>query len=102
MLYLSLGLSLMVHIAVCAPFAMKKWEREKVDRYPAVALVSVQITPKPPPETVVEDPKPVQESPPKALPKKSQPVKPTPKPKPHKKMKPRRQLQPEKKKKEPC
>ncbi len=101
MLYLGMGLSLMAHIALCGPFVMKKGGREDIDRYPAVALVSVQITPKPPPEAILETPKPVEKSPPKALPEENRPVRPAPKPKPRKKMKPRRPLQTEKKKIEP-
>jgi protein TonB len=92
-LYLSMGLSLLVHIALGSPLALKKWDQDNAHRYPAVTLVSVQITSKPSPEAVADTIKPTEQAPPQ------KPWKDKPKPKVIKKNKQQRYIQPEKQKK---
>lgn len=98
-LYLSMGLSLIVHIALCSPLVLKEWGRQDVRRYPIVTLVSVQIASRPPMETVAKKIEPMEETPPKVLPKKHKQDKPKPKKKSIKKIKKRRYIQPDKQKK---
>jgi periplasmic protein TonB len=92
-LYLSMGLSLLVHIALGSPLVLKKWDQENAPRYPVVTLVSVQIAAKPSPEAVAETIKPMEQAPPKKRRKDK------PKPKVIKKNKQQRYIQPEKQKK---
>lgn len=96
-LYLSMGLSLLVHIALGGPLVLKKWDRHQAHHYPVVELVSVQIAPKPSMAADVETMKPLEEAPPKAMPEK--PRKDKPKPKTIKKSRQNRYIQPEKQKK---
>lgn len=98
-LYLSMGLSLAAHIALCSPLVLKEWGREDVRRYPVVALVSVQIAPKPPLKTVAGKIEPMEKIPPKVLPKKHRKNERKPKDKSIKKIKQKRYSQPEKQKK---
>jgi TonB family protein len=98
-LYLSMGLSLAVHIALCSPLVLKEWGRENVRRYPVAALVSVYIDSRPPMETVTKKIEPVEKIPPKVLPKKHRKDKPKPKDKSIKKIKQKRYIQPDKQKK---
>lgn len=80
-LYLGLGLSLLLHLALGYPFFIKIWPHEKKSPYP-VTLVSIQIAPKAPetqtPKPVFENPQP----PPKEKLKTKPAVKPKPEPKP--------------------
>ena len=96
-LYLSMALSFVVHIALCSPLVLKKWGQENASRYPAAALVSVQMVFKPKMEVATETIKPVKDAPPKVSPQLSQKDK--PKPKMIKKNKQNRYIQPEKHKK---
>lgn len=98
-LYLSMGLSLAVHIALCSPLVLKEWGREDAQRHPVVTLVSVQIASKPPIETVAKQIEPMEKTSLKALPKKHRKVKPKPKKKDIKKIKQKRYIQPDKQKK---
>lgn len=96
-LYLSMGLSFLVHIALGSPLVLKNWDRHQARRYPVVEMVSVQIASKPSMQADAETMKPQEEEPPKASPKKSR--KDTTKPKTIKKSHQKRYIQPEKHKK---
>jgi protein TonB len=96
-LYLSMGLSFLVHIALCSPLVLRNWDRHQEHGYPVVELVSVQMVPKPAMEADAETIRPMEDAPPETLPKTSRKNK--PKPKAIKKTKHKRYIQPEKPKK---
>lgn len=98
-LYLSMGLSLVVHIALGSPLVLREWGREDTRHYPVVTLVSVQIASRSPVETVAEKIGPMEKAPPKVLPKKHRKDKPKPKDKSIRKIKQKRYIQPDKQKK---
>lgn len=98
-LYLSMGLSLVVHITLCSPLVLKEWGSKDVRHYPVVTLVSVQIASKSPMEAVAENTEPVKKIPPKVLPKQQRKNKPKPKVKSINKTKRKRYIQPDKHKK---
>jgi TonB family protein len=89
-LYLGLGLSLLLHLAIGYPCFIKLRPHEKKSPYP-VTLVSIQIAPKAPeiqvPKPVFENPQPPPVSAPQPPPKEKLKSKPAVKPKPETKSK---------------
>jgi periplasmic protein TonB len=97
-LYLSMGLSLVVHVALGSPLVLKEWGREDVRHYPVATLVSVQIASRSPMESVAPKIEPLEKTPAKVLPKKHKKKEPKPKGKSIHKTKRRRYIQPDKQK----
>lgn len=87
----SMGLSLLMHIAVASPFFfIAKWPHPERKTFPVATIVAVKMAPKkplpppPPPKPVVKKPEPIKAKSIKPKPKPKPKIK--PEPKPHKKI----------------
>jgi periplasmic protein TonB len=99
-LWLSMGVSLVLHLAIAAPFmVVKKWPHKEKKRYAVATLVAVKRAPKKPSNPPAKKPNIEKPVPPKAVvpkprPEKKPKIKPKPKPKPSEKHKLRPQPSP--------
>jgi TonB family protein len=95
-LWLSMGVSLVLHLAIASPFiVVKKWPHKEKKRYTAATLVAVKRAPKKPPQPPAKKPTIEKPVPPKAVVPKPRPEKkPKIKPKPRPKTTEKHKLQP--------